>query len=52
MKKMMKALVFPSKWKVELVETEVSRPGPNEVLAEIRCVGICGPLNTTIAQNG
>jgi L-iditol 2-dehydrogenase len=42
MKKMMKALVFPSKWKVELVETEVPRPGPNEVLAEIRCVGICG----------
>jgi len=40
--KKMKALVFPSKWKVELVETEVPRPGPNEVLAEICCVGICG----------
>ena len=38
----MKALVFPSKWKVEIVEVEVPRPGPNEVLAEIRCVGICG----------
>ena len=38
----MKALVFPSPWKVELVEVEVPRPGPNEVLTEIRCVGICG----------
>jgi len=41
-KKTMKALVFPSPWKVELVEVEVPRPGPNEVLTEIRCVGICG----------
>jgi threonine dehydrogenase-like Zn-dependent dehydrogenase len=41
-KKMMKALVFPSPWRVELIETEVPRPGPDEVLAEIRCVGICG----------
>lgn len=38
----MKALVFPSPWKVELVEIEVPRPAPNEVLAEIRSVGICG----------
>jgi threonine dehydrogenase-like Zn-dependent dehydrogenase len=42
MKKKMKALVFPSPWKVELIEVDVPRPGPTEVLAEIRCVGICG----------
>ena len=42
MKKMMKALVFPEKWQVGLMETEIPKPGPNEVLAEIRCVGICG----------
>jgi threonine dehydrogenase-like Zn-dependent dehydrogenase len=41
-KKRMKALIFPSPWKVELVEIEVPRPGPDEVLAEIRSVGICG----------
>jgi threonine dehydrogenase-like Zn-dependent dehydrogenase len=39
---MMKALVFPASWRVELIETEVPRPGPGQVLAEIRCVGICG----------
>jgi threonine dehydrogenase-like Zn-dependent dehydrogenase len=39
---MMKALVFPEDWRVELVEVEVPRPGPDQVLAEIRCVGICG----------
>ena len=42
MKRMMKALVFPSSWRVEVVETEVPTPGPNQILAEIRCVGICG----------
>jgi len=42
MRKKMKALVFPSPWKVELIEVEVPRPGPNEILAEIRSVGICG----------
>jgi len=42
MQKKMKALVFPSPWKVEMVEIDVPRPGPNEVLAEIRSVGICG----------
>jgi L-iditol 2-dehydrogenase len=42
MKRMMKALVFPSDWRVELGEVEVPRPGPHEILAEIRCVGICG----------
>ena len=42
MKRSMKALVFPANWRVELVETDIPEPGPNEVLAEIRCVGICG----------
>ena len=42
MKEMMKALVFPSDWRVELIDVEVPRPGPQQVLAEIRCVGICG----------
>ncbi len=41
-KRTMKALVFPADWRVELVDVEVPRPGPNQVLAEIRCVGICG----------
>jgi threonine dehydrogenase-like Zn-dependent dehydrogenase len=27
---------------VEPVEVEIPRPGPGEVLAEIRCFGICG----------
>lgn len=42
MKKKMKALIFPEPWKVELIDVEVPKPGPNEVLAEIRSVGICG----------
>jgi threonine dehydrogenase-like Zn-dependent dehydrogenase len=42
MTKMMKALIFPAKHRVELIETPRPKPGPNEVLAEIRCVGICG----------
>ena len=40
--KKMKALIFPSAWEVELVEVDVPTPGPDEVLAEVRCVGICG----------
>jgi L-iditol 2-dehydrogenase len=40
--KMMKALVFPEKWQVELVTAEQPKIGPNEVLAEIRSIGICG----------
>jgi threonine dehydrogenase-like Zn-dependent dehydrogenase len=42
MNRTMKALVFPSPWRVELIDIEVLRPGPDEVLAEVRCVGICG----------
>jgi threonine dehydrogenase-like Zn-dependent dehydrogenase len=38
----MKALVFPAKWQVKLVDTPIPEPGPDEVLTEIRCVGICG----------
>jgi threonine dehydrogenase-like Zn-dependent dehydrogenase len=38
----MKALIFSSPWKVELVDVEIPRPGPNEVLAEVQSVGICG----------
>jgi len=42
MSKTMKALLFPSPWDVRLIETPVPEPGPDEVLAEIRSVGICG----------
>jgi threonine dehydrogenase-like Zn-dependent dehydrogenase len=38
----MKALIFPSPWKVEVIEVDVPLPRPDEVLAEIRCCGICG----------
>lgn len=40
--KTMKALIFPSPWNVELIEVEIPRPGPNEILAEVQSVGICG----------
>jgi L-iditol 2-dehydrogenase len=40
--KFMKALVFPANWQVKLIESPIPEPGPDEVLAEIRCVGICG----------
>jgi threonine dehydrogenase-like Zn-dependent dehydrogenase len=38
----MKALLFPEPWKVELIETEIPECGPNDVLAKILSVGICG----------
>ena len=38
----MKALIFPEPWKVELIEVDIPKPEPNEVLAEIVSVGICG----------
>lgn len=41
-KQMMKALIFPDKWQVELVTVDKPKIGPNEVLAEIRSIGICG----------
>ena len=42
MSNLMKALIFPDTWQVELIDTAIPKPGPDEVLAEIRCVGICG----------
>ena len=41
-KKKMRALLFPKPWVVKLIEVDIPKPGPNEVLAEIRSVGICG----------
>ncbi|GEM_PF-3135653 len=38
----MKALVFPKAFDVCLVETDIPKPGPDEVLAEVRSCGICG----------
>jgi L-iditol 2-dehydrogenase len=38
----MKALLFPEPWKVELIEVDIPKPEPNDVLAEIISVGICG----------
>ena len=42
MKNKMKALIFPKPWKVKCIDVDVPKPGPNEILAEIRSVGICG----------
>jgi L-iditol 2-dehydrogenase len=42
MNKKMKALIFPEPWGVKLIETEIPEPGADEILAEIRSVGICG----------
>jgi L-iditol 2-dehydrogenase len=38
----MKALLFPEPWVVKLVDVDIPKPGPNEVLAELHSVGICG----------
>ena len=38
----MKALLFPEPWIVKLVDVDIPKPGPNEVLAELHSVGICG----------
>lgn len=42
MKENMRALIFPEPWKVELKEVPIPKCGPNEVLAKIISVGICG----------
>jgi L-iditol 2-dehydrogenase len=42
MKEKMKALLFPEPWVVKLIEAEIPKPRPKEVLAEIHSVGICG----------
>lgn len=38
----MRALIFPEPWLVKLIEINIPKPGPNEVLAEMITVGICG----------
>jgi len=38
----MRALIFPEPWVVKLIDVDIPKPGPNEVLAELRSVGICG----------
>lgn len=38
----MRALIFPAPWKVELIEVNIPKCGPNDVLAELHSVGICG----------
>jgi len=38
----MRALIFPEPWIVKLIEIEIPKPKPNEVLAQIVTVGICG----------
>lgn len=38
----MRALLFPESWVVKLIHVDIPKPGPNEVLAELRSVGICG----------
>jgi len=42
MNEKMRALIFPEPWVVKLVEVDIPKPSPNEVLAELRSVGICG----------
>lgn len=38
----MKALIFPKPWVVKLIEVDIPKPKPNEVLARMESVGICG----------
>ena len=38
----MRALIFPEPWNIKLIEIDIPKPGPNEVLAEMISVGICG----------
>jgi threonine dehydrogenase-like Zn-dependent dehydrogenase len=38
----MRALLFPEPWTVKLIEVPVPKPAPDEVLAKIVSVGICG----------
>ena len=42
MKEKMKALLFPKPWVVKLIEVDIPKPKPNEVLAQMISVGICG----------
>jgi len=38
----MNALVFPEPWVVKLIEIDIPKPKPSEVLAQMISVGICG----------
>jgi L-iditol 2-dehydrogenase len=38
----MRALLFPEPWVVKLIDVDIPKPGPNDVLAKIVSVGICG----------
>ncbi len=38
----MKALLFPEPWVVKLIELDIPKPEPNQILAEMISVGICG----------
>jgi threonine dehydrogenase-like Zn-dependent dehydrogenase len=38
----MKVLIFPEPWVVKLINIDIPKPGPNQVLAEMISVGICG----------
>ena len=38
----MRALLFPEPWVVKLVNVEIPKPKPNEILAQMISVGICG----------
>ena len=38
----MRTLMFPEPWIIKLIEVDIPKPGPNEVLAEMISVGICG----------
>ncbi|MFX1590268.1 MAG: zinc-binding dehydrogenase [Promethearchaeota archaeon] len=42
MNEKMRTLIFPEAWIVKLIEVEVPKPKPDEVLAQIISVGICG----------
>ena len=42
MKEKMKALIFPEPWVVKIIDTEIPKPKPYEVLAKLISVGICG----------
>ena len=42
MKEKMKALIFPEPWIVKIIDTEIPKPKPYEVLAKLISVGICG----------
>lgn len=42
MKEKMRALLFPEPWVVKIINIEIPKPKPNEILAQMISVGICG----------